>query len=181
MIPKFLRPEVIPFVDVELVPASADSRGPVIDVAIVPVGKRRRFASLPTLSATNARPRATPKDQLGTKLDRAIARKAARLLDAKKLRVWAFAVKERDQWKDRKTGGRVRRTRQLDPLRAEAHHIAGKDDWAVRYDIRNGITLSYATHFAVQRHRLRIVGSAFFTKGGTRYIDGTYAVGFVRV
>jgi hypothetical protein len=33
----------------------------------------------------------------------------------------------------------------------------------------------------VQTHRLRIVGSAFFTVGGTRDIDGTYAVGFVRV
>jgi hypothetical protein len=61
-----------------------------------------------------------------TKLDRAIASKAARLLDATKLRQWAKAVKDRDLWKDRKTGKRVLGTRQLDPSRAEAHHIVSK-------------------------------------------------------
>lgn len=115
-----------------------------------------------------------------TKLDRAIASKAARLLDAKQLRAWAFAVKDRDRWKDRKTGARVHASRQLDPLRAEAHHIVSKDDHAVRYDVRNGVCLSLETHAAVECHRLRIVGSVFFLKGGTRYIDATFPVSFIR-
>jgi hypothetical protein len=115
-----------------------------------------------------------------TKLDRAIASKAARLLDAQKLRVWARAVKDRDQWKDRKTGVIVRSTRTLDPLRAEAHHIVSKDDQAVRYDVRNGICLSFATHEAVELNRLRIEGTVFFRKGGCRYIDATHPVYFVR-
>jgi hypothetical protein len=114
-------------------------------------------------------------------LDRAIAKKAARLADAKQLRVWAAAVKNRDLWKDRKTGLRVRSTRQLDPLRAEAHHIVSKDDHAVRYDVRNGVCLSLATHEAITHNRLRIDGTVFFRKGGCRYIDGTYAIYFVRV
>ena len=42
-----------------------------------------------------------------TKLDRAVAKKGARLLDALKLRTWARAVKERDRWTDRKTGVRA--------------------------------------------------------------------------
>lgn len=137
--------------------------------------------SLPTLAAVNAEPHAQRKDQLGSKLDRAIARKAARLADKKLLDAWAFAVKTRDYWKDRKTGVRVLRTRQLDPLRAEAHHIVSRDDHAVRYDIRNGICLSFATHDAVERCKYRIEGTVFFMKGGARYIDGTYPVIFVRL
>jgi len=121
-----------------------------------------------------------PQPKGSTKLARAIAKKAARLQDAQQLRAWALAVKTRDLWKDRKTGDRVWRTRQLDPLRAEAHHLVSKDDWAVRYDVRNGITLSLATHQAVEQHRLRIVGTAWFWKGGTRYVDATAPVIFVR-
>jgi len=117
----------------------------------------------------------------GSTLERAIAKKAARLADARKLRVWAAAVKTRDLWKDRKTGQRVRSTRQLDPQRAEAHHIVSKDDHAVRYDVRNGVCLSLATHEAITHNRLRIDGTVFFRKGGCRYIDGTYAIYFVRV
>ncbi len=116
-----------------------------------------------------------------TKLDRAVAKKGARLTDVKRLRAWALAVKVRDHWKDRKTGIRVLSTRYLDPLRAEAHHIVSKDDPAVRYDIRNGITLSLLTHQAVEQHRLRIEGTVFFRIKGCRYIDATYAVTFVRL
>lgn len=135
---------------------------------------------LPTLAELQAVPRATPKHQLETKLDRAIASKAARLLDAKKLRDWAFKVKDRDHWKDRKTKRRVLRTLSLDPDRAEAHHIASKDDWAVRYDERNGICLSLATHDAVTTGKLRIEGTVWFRVKGARYIDGRFPVTFVR-
>lgn len=139
-----------------------------------------RVAQLRTLAEASVRPRATRKDQLESKLDRAIANKARRLADKKKLDVWANAVKNRDQWKDRKTGVIVRRTRQLDPLRAEAHHIEPKGNRATRYDVRNGITLSFAHHYQVTTHVYRIEGTKFFTKDGCRYIDGTHAVNFVR-
>ena len=66
-------------------------------------------------------------------------------------------------------------------MRAEAHHIVDRSDQAVRYDVRNGLCLSFATHEAVERYRLRIVGSSFFTKGGREYIDATFPVRFVRV
>lgn len=118
--------------------------------------------------------------KVGSRLDRAIASKAARLLDAKKLREWAFAVKERDLWKDRKTGVRVRRTRDLDPLRAEAHHIEPKENRDTRYDIRNGICLSFEMHELVTHNTYRIEGTVWFVKNGVRYIDGTYPVTFVR-
>jgi hypothetical protein len=137
-----------------------------------------RVLSLGYLTDAQQTPRATRKSDLPTKLDRAIATKAARLLDVAKLRVWAKAVKDRDQWRDRRTGQRVLSTRQLDPRRAEAHHIEPKDNRATRYDVRNGICLSYATHDAVERHQLTIRGTAFFVVQGTRYINGRAPVRF---
>jgi hypothetical protein len=121
---------------------------------------------------------AVPKGS--TRLDRAIAKKAARLDDAKQLRAWAFAVKDRDRWRDRKTGRRVLRTLSLDPDRGEAHHLVSKDDPAVRYDVRNGLTLSLQSHLEVEQGRYRIEGTAWFTVKGQRYIDATHAVIFVR-
>jgi hypothetical protein len=116
-----------------------------------------------------------------TKLDRAIANKARRLDDATQLRAWALAVKTRDYWKDRKTGQKVRSTRSLDPDRAEAHHIVSRDDHAVRYDVRNGICLSLATHLAVEQGRYRIEGTVWFRKNGARYINANFSVTFVRL
>ena len=139
-----------------------------------------RLDRLRTLDAVNARPHATPKDQLETKLDRAIANKAARLLDAQRLRAWALAVKTRDQWRDRKTGVRVLRTLTLDPLRAEAHHIEPKANRDTRYDPRNGLCLSLTLHDAVERGVYRIEGTQFFTVRGARYIDARFPVVFIR-
>ena len=154
-----------------------DSLGPIVEVEIIPVSELRRLRQLQTLSEIRAVPRAQPKPS--TKLDRAVARKAARLEDALALRKWAAAVKDRDQWKCRKTGKRLRRTRDLDPLRAEAHHIVSRDNADTRTDIRNGLCLSYATHFAVTHFKLRIEGTVFFQKNGATYIDGTFPVYFV--
>lgn len=148
-------------VDVALVQAPG-TRGPVRNVALVPV----KFKSFPKPS---------------TRLSRAIAKRGARLEDAKKLREWAAAVKARDQWRDRRTGVKVLRTLALDPLRAEAHHIVAKGDPAVRYDVRNGICLSLATHLMVEMGQLRIEGTAWFRVGGVSYIDASAPVRFVRV
>jgi hypothetical protein len=175
-------------VDVAIVPRDPDDRGPVVDVALVPVDSssssvrltKSAILNLPTLAQLQAVRRATRKDQLETRLDRAIAHKAVRLEDAKQLRIWATAVKDRDHWKDRKTGRRVHSTRTLDPDRAEAHHIESKDDHAVRYDVRNGLCLSFASHEAVTHGVYRIEGTVFFTVNGSRYIDGTHPVNFVR-
>jgi hypothetical protein len=136
---------------------------------------------LPTLGQVNARPHATPKRELETRLDRAIANKTARLRDERELRQWAFKVKERDRWIDRYTGRRVRRCLELDPDRAEAHHIEPKANRVTRYDVRNGVTLSYENHAKVERGDYRIEGTAWFRgTDGCRYIDGTHPVIFVR-
>ena len=150
----------------------------VVDVALVPAGDHERSQVGTTLIP--ARPHVSfPKPR--TKLERAIANKAKRLLDAKRLRQWALDVKTRDHWKDQKTGQRVHSSRSLDPLRAEAHHIEPKATRAVRYDIRNGVTLSLATHLAVEAGVYRIEGTVFFLKDGQHFIDGTFPVIFVRL
>ncbi len=138
-----------------------------------------RLEQLRTLADAHAVPRAIPKPC--TKLERAIANKQRRLEDARKLAAWSLAVKTRDHWKDRKTGVIVRSTRQLDPLRAEAHHIEPKENKALRYDVRNGLTLSFFTHFLVTHRKLRIEGTVFFYVGGCKYINGNFPVVFVRV
>lgn len=134
--------------------------------------------NLPTLSDRSRERYATPKRQLATKLDRAVEKKAAKREDERKLAVWALAVKIRDGFKDRKTGQKLKRTHELDPLRAEAHHIVSRDDAAVRYDVRNGVTLSFQTHDAVERNTLRIVGTKVFKVNGTPYIDANFPVKF---
>lgn len=134
-----------------------------------------------TMAEVNAQRRATPKHELPTKLDRAVEKKAADRKDEQQLAAWSLAVKVRDLWTCRKTGKRLKRTRQLDPLRAEAHHIVSRSDEAVRYDIRNGVALSYEVHEAVERNTLQIVGTRFFVKNGQKYINGNFPVRFKEI
>lgn len=166
-------PVVVPVVvEVALVPKEPDNNGIVIDVALVPV----KVSAPPENSTREIRKRLVKP----SRVTRAIAQTAARTLDRRKLVAWAVAVKTRDQWRDRRTGTRLLRTLNLDPRRAEAHHLVSRDVRAVRYDVRNGITLSLVTHDAVERGLLRIEGSAWFTVGGVTYIDATAPVRFVR-
>ena len=135
----------------------------------------------PSLVDRQTEKRATPKHEIKTKIDRAVEKKATDREDEKKLAAWALAVKVRDGWKDRKTGKRLKRTRDLDPLRAEAHHIEPRANEDTRYDVRNGLCLSFEIHDAVERNKLQIVGTKFFVKAHRRFIDATFPVKFVKV
>lgn len=161
----------------------------VVEVALVPDPENNAIVSEPAIvpvydlkSVTSSHiPEGNyPRFRKPSKLDRAIVKKIARLLDAKWLRRWAAEVKARDRWCDRMTGVRLRRCLELDPLRAEAHHVVSKTDSAVRYDVRNGICLSLLTHDAVERGLFRIEGTAWFQVDGVTYIDATAPVTFVR-
>lgn len=137
---------------------------------------------LKTLDQANARPHATPKHEIATRMDHAKEKKDADRLDKQKLAVWSRQVKDRDEWKDRKTGKAVKRTTHvLHPDAAHAHHVEDRENVDVRYDIRNGVTLSAETHDAVERNKLRIVGTRFFKVNGARYIDCTHKLKFVEV
>lgn len=122
--------------------------------------------------------RATPKHEIPTKVDRLRAKADADREDERKLQAWAKAVKARDHWTDRKTGKPVRSTAILALDSAHAHHVEPRANYDVRYDIRNGLTLSYETHAKVEANELVIVGTAWFEVEGRRYIDCTHMVHF---
>jgi hypothetical protein len=146
-----------------------------------------RFRRLPTLEEMRARPRAVPKfaidhavgrSSAAARLERALAKQKQSAGDRKKLYAWAQKVKKRDEWLDRCDRRPVLKVKELHPRRAESHHIVPRADKAVRYDVRNGICLSLENHSKVEMGQLRIVGTKFFTVGGTRYIDATFPVTF---
>jgi hypothetical protein len=132
--------------------------------------------NLPTLAEMDAsRPRCQPKGA-----SRLQVKAAADKEDAKQLADWRRAVWIRDNGKDRLTGRNVVKTLALDPKRGEVHHVAGRADQAVRYDRRNGVLLSLATHQKVEQNELRIVGTKWFRVGKKRYIDCDFPVKFVK-
>ncbi len=66
----------------------------------------------------------------------------------------------------------------LGDAEADRHHVEPRENADVRHDTRNGITLSFKTHDAVERNKLRIVGTVWFTVNGKRYINCDYPVRF---
>lgn len=136
----------------------------------------------PTLDERSRIGRAVPKAELKTRMDRAIEKKQDKREDERKLLVWAKAVKERDHWKDRLTGHKVKRPGKvavIDPDAAHAHHGEPRENYDVRYDIRNGITLSALTHEKVEKNELAIVGKHYFVVNGKRYLNLSKPVKFV--
>lgn len=117
-----------------------------------------------------------------TRLDRAVEKKAAKREDERKLAAWALAVKIRDGYTDRYTGRKVKGTRLiLDPDAAHAHHIEPRANVDTRYRVENGLCLSAATHDAVERNKLEIVGAKFFSVNGRTYTDATFKVTFKEI
>jgi hypothetical protein len=133
--------------------------------------------SRPTLAQQQSSRRAEAKP---TKLDRAIANKVADNEDARKLKAWAREVKGLDGWKDRLTGRIVKPVLRLVPDRAEAHHVEPRQNYDVRYDVRNGLTLSFESHEKVERNEILIEGTKFFKVNRRRYIDCRQPVKFLR-
>lgn len=138
--------------------------------------------NLPTPDEARALRPLTPKNELPTRMEKAEGKKKAAALDERKLAEWAKQVKERDSWKDRHTGRRVKTMRMvLHPDAAHAHHVEPRENYDVRYDTRNGLTLSAKTHDAVERNKIRIIGTAWFKVNGKRYINCDHPVKFEAV
>lgn len=138
--------------------------------------------NLPTPDQARALRPLKQKHELPSKMDRAEAKKKAAALDERKLAAWAKKVKERDEWKDRYTGRKVKSVRETltvtHPDAGHAHHVEPRENEDTRYDVRNGLCLSAKTHDLVERNKLRIVGTRWFRINGRRYIDCRYSVKF---
>lgn len=134
------------------------------------------YSNLDSLGYIDQRGRcAEQKSALKTRLD---VKAAADKQDTRKLEVWRGLVYARDKFTCRCCGVKVIRTLNLDPKRAEAHHVKRRDELAVRYDVRNGLTLCLSCHQKVTHYLLRIIATKFFMKGKTRYVNASAPVMF---
>jgi 5-methylcytosine-specific restriction endonuclease McrA len=121
------------------------------------------------------RPNAKPRSRLEEKV--ALQRDTSRLDIGFRLAVW-----RRDQGRCRVCGVKVKRTLELDPVRGEVHHIARREDQAVRYDPRNGVLVCATDHRQFKARTLHVVGTAkdTFIVAGKTYLNADRPLRFVR-
>lgn len=138
--------------------------------------------SLADLSTLNGRSReryATAKHAIPTRLDE----RTADQRDGKAAeKTWRKGCIARDGKICRCCERKVVQQLALAPERLEVHHVAGRVDQAVRWDLRNGIVLCSECHEKVTRHLLFILQAArslFTVEGSTKaYINASKKVTF---
>lgn len=132
------------------------------------------------MSEVNARPHATPKHAMATRLETKTAedRKAKTDWEACKKR-----VDKRDKYQCRKCERKVVYTLELQANRAEHHHIVRRTkERALLTDDRNIVLLCHACHEKVTHSRLHIVGLAanmFKLPNGKRYLNANKPLTFM--
>jgi hypothetical protein len=112
------------------------------------------------------------------KLERSVAKKKADDKDARELAQWSAAVRKRDRWTDRYTGKPVKKAKEVGvahPDCGHAHHVEPRTNVDVRYDRRNGLTVSWATHLRLEANELTVIGKKYFTKNGKKYLNCDHA------
>lgn len=95
-------------------------------------------------------------------------------------RLWRKACLKRDGKICRCCGRVVVAQLELTANRLEVHHVAGRADQAVRWDVRNGIVLCSECHGKVTEHRLWILQAArfLFKIGLKTYVNAAKKVTF---
>ncbi len=95
-------------------------------------------------------------------------------------RRWKKEVTARDGHVCRSCKCRVVKQLALAPNRLEVHHVAGRADQAVRWDVRNGMVLCATCHERVTRNQLLIIQAAkfLFRIAQTTYINASKALKF---
>lgn len=136
------------------------------------------ISDLPTLAEVNARPRATPKYAIPSRLAEKTAEDKA---EKKAEAVAKKAVWTRDRSRCRVCGCRVLKALDLTEKRGEVHHVAGRADRVVRWDPRNLLLVCAKDHERLERNQLLIVATArqmFVAENGKSYIDATKKIKF---
>lgn len=104
-----------------------------------------------------------------------VAEKAETIVDEKKLeRACLKIVWKRDERKCRACGCKVAKSLERTPKRGETHHIAGRADYAVKFDSRNRVLVCALCHEKLELLKLFIIATAkqMFTVNGKSYING---------
>jgi hypothetical protein len=104
--------------------------------------------------------------------------------DAKQLKAWQRAVFKADGFCCRKCGVKVVQTITMQPNQAQAHHVKGRTERAVRYDVRNGLTLCRTCHEQITgavNERWIVLATKVFTVVGKVYTNAREKVTFRRV
>lgn len=134
-------------------------------------------AKWPTMAEVNARPRATPKHEIPTKL---AEKTAADRNEKRDERLWRKGCIKRDGKVCRCCDCVVVPQLELAANRLEVHHVAGRVDQTVRWDVRNGIVLCFECHSKITERRLWILQAArfLFRIGQKTYIHAGKKVTF---
>lgn len=101
--------------------------------------------------------------------------------DERQLAKWRARIYALDKHTCRCCGIKVKRSLKPLPDRAEANHVEGRANHALRYDVRNGICLCLRCHRRVTGmvlDKLKIAGTRFFRLNGVRYINARFPVHF---
>lgn len=136
---------------------------------------------LPTLADQRAKPCATPKHAIPTRL---AEKEAKRKDDTKAEREWRKAVWKRDEGKCRWCKRKVAKTIELVAERGECHHVVGRANEATRWEPRNGMLLCKTCHERITgkvNEKHVVVASKFYTLDGVQYPDASKSVQFKRV
>lgn len=107
---------------------------------------------------------------------RAAANGQAKRDDKKQLQAWRAAVWKRDQGICQCCLRKVIKTLENVPARGECHHLDGRANTAIRFDVRNGTLVCNDCHLSITGgigKKLIVVGRKFFTVKGVKYVDAT--------
>ncbi len=118
--------------------------------------------SLPTLAEVNAKPRSCWKHDIEQRSDKNA--KDDRQDKAAEGR-WKREIWKRDKHLCRCCDKHVEKSLDLMPNRGECHHLAGRADKSVRWDVRNGILTCHDCHEAIEHNEIAVLQ-------GRTYLDG---------
>jgi 5-methylcytosine-specific restriction endonuclease McrA len=136
------------------------------------------FDQLGTLVDAQKTRRATPKYAIPSRLDEKT--QDARVEKAAE-KAWRKGCIARDGKICQHCRRKVIQQLALAPERLEIHHIKGRADRVVRWDVRNGVVTCHQCHSKLTRHQLFIVQIAahlFTAENGKTYIDASKPIEF---
>lgn len=130
-----------------------------------------------TLNSRQTERYAEAKSEMDTRLD---VKSAKDKDDEKQLDAWRKGLRLRAKGRCQHCGIKTVKTLALDPKRGEGHHLVGRADKALRYDLRNGLHLCLKCHTAITTGKLFVqqLAKHLFKLGDRTLVNGAKPVTF---